>query len=65
MDCKKTSNAEKCPCTYSSCPRKGACCECVAYHRAGGELPGCYFTTVAEREYDRSIEFFIATRAKR
>jgi len=65
MDCKKNSNEEKCSCTYSSCPRKGACCECVAYHRANGELPGCYFSAAAEREYDRSIEFFIATRAKR
>jgi hypothetical protein len=59
MDCKKSSNLKNCACTYEPCPRKGLCCECVAYHRASGELPGCYFTPAAERSYDRSIANFI------
>lgn len=62
MDCKKTVTARTCSCTYEPCPRKGACCDCVAYHRAAGELPGCLFSGEAERTYDRSVENFIASR---
>jgi hypothetical protein len=62
MECQKNSNLKSCNCTYEPCPRKGFCCDCVAYHREGGELPGCYFTAAAERTYDRSIENFIRTR---
>ena len=64
MDCKKNHNKAGCACTYEPCPRKGLCCDCVAYHRAAGELPGCLFTPEAERTYDRSIGNFIRT-AKR
>ena len=60
MDCKKNINIKSCSCTYEPCSRKGLCCDCVAYHRAGGELPACFFTKEAERTYDRSIEKFIA-----
>lgn len=59
MDCKKNSNKAGCACTYEPCPRKGVCCDCVAYHKASGELPGCLFTPEAERTYDRTIENFI------
>lgn len=59
MDCKKDRNKAGCACTYEPCSRKGACCDCVAYHRAGGELPGCFFTPEGERSYDRSVENFI------
>ena len=62
MNCKKTDNAKTCSCTYDPCPRKGLCCDCVAYHRASGELPGCLFSKEAERTYDRSIEKFIASQ---
>ncbi|MBN1128993.1 MAG: hypothetical protein JXA71_08405 [Chitinispirillaceae bacterium] len=48
-----------CPCTYPSCSRHGVCCECIAYHRRLGELPGCFFSPAAEKTYDRSIEAFI------
>ena len=65
MDCKKDSNLKNCSCTYEPCSRKGVCCDCVAYHRASGELPGCYFTATAEKTYDRSIENFIRTRGKK
>lgn len=59
MECKKEENLKNCPCTYSSCSRKGICCECIKYHREKGELPGCYFSKEAEKTYDRSIEKFI------
>ena len=61
MDCKKNDTAKSCACTYEPCPRKGLCCECVAYHRDSGELPGCLFSPEAERTYDRSIGNFIAS----
>ena len=61
MDCKKDSNKAACTCTYEPCSRKGACCDCVAYHRDNGELPGCFFTAEAERSYDRSIANFLRT----
>ncbi|HQA59591.1 MAG: DUF6485 family protein [Dethiobacteria bacterium] len=50
------SNTITCTCTYSSCSRRGKCCECVAYHRRSGEVPGCFFSAAGERTYDRSIE---------
>ena len=52
-------NLAQCPCTYEPCERKGLCCECLRYHRAMGELPGCYFTPEVERTYDRSITRFL------
>ena len=64
MDCKKTDNLKNCSCTYEPCPRKGLCCDCVAYHRAAGELPGCLFDKAAERTYDRSIKNFIASQKR-
>lgn len=62
MDCKKEINLKSCICTYEPCPRKGVCCECIAYHRTAGELPGCLFDEKTEKTYDRSIENFIASR---
>ncbi|MDG5814939.1 DUF6485 family protein [Chitinispirillales bacterium ANBcel5] len=53
----------KCPCTYTSCKRRGNCCQCVSYHRESGEIPGCFFSKNAERTYDRSIEAFIRDRS--
>ncbi|WP_446715256.1 DUF6485 family protein [Caloramator sp. Dgby_cultured_2] len=35
-------NLKGCTCTYTSCSRRGKCCECVAYHRSKGEIPGCF-----------------------
>lgn len=41
-DCpKQEENLKTCACTYQPCPRKGKCCECVAYHRQKGERPAC------------------------
>ncbi len=55
----KDLNAAGCACTYPGCPRHGVCCECVAYHRGKGQIPGCFFPPGAEKEYDRSVEFFL------
>ncbi|MDD2866528.1 MAG: hypothetical protein WC409_01065 [Candidatus Omnitrophota bacterium] len=42
MDCPNSErNTSACPCDYNHCPRKGACCECVAYHRKDKQLPAC------------------------
>ncbi len=54
------SNLAKCNCTYEPCPRKGICCECIAYHKQMGELPACFFPDDVERTYDRSIRRFMA-----
>jgi len=63
-ECILDKNLARCTCTYEPCPRKGRCCECIAYHRASGELPGCLFTADVERTYDRSVERFIALHQK-
>ena len=55
----KCSNKIKCPCTYPDCPRKGKCCECLAYHLNNDELPACCFSKDVEKEYDRSIKKFV------
>ncbi|AZR73812.1 hypothetical protein BBF96_10695 [Anoxybacter fermentans] len=52
-------NSKNCTCTYPGCPRKGVCCECIAYHRKMNQLPGCFFPPEVEKTYDRSIKAFI------
>jgi len=59
MACENKPGMKGCTCTYEPCPRKGNCCECVAYHRRNGEIPGCFFTPRGERSYNRSIAAFI------
>ncbi len=56
-------NLNNCTCTYPTCPRKGNCCACVLHHREAGELPGCFFSTEAERTYDRSITNFLRDKS--
>ena len=58
MECKRESNLRNCSCTYTSCGRMGVSCDCVQYHLAMRQLPGCFFPPEAERTYDRSFEFF-------
>ncbi len=59
MDCKKQQNIdERCTCSYDGCPRKGVCCDCLAYHLKSKQLPGCCFPKDAEATYDRSFEAF-------
>ncbi|MFH1800525.1 MAG: DUF6485 family protein [Candidatus Omnitrophota bacterium] len=60
MECQLVVNKKRCNCTYDPCPRKGICCDCVAYHRAQNQLPACYFPKDIERTYDRSVEKFIS-----
>ena len=63
MECKHLKkNMARCNCTYEPCSRKGYCCECLAYHKAAGELPACYFNAAEERTYNRSITFFLSKR---
>ena len=65
MECNQARNTRRCTCTYEPCPRKGICCECIAYHQQYGELPGCLFPPEVERTYDRSISRFVAAFANR
>jgi hypothetical protein len=58
MECTAEKNRAACTCTYD-CERKGKCCECVAFHRGMGQVPGCFFSKEAERTYDRSIRRFL------
>gem|GEM_PF-76208 len=58
MDCRKEQNLKRCTCSYSPCSRKGICCECLHYHLAHRQLPGCCFPASAEATYDRSFEHF-------
>jgi hypothetical protein len=56
--CNVDKNKVNCGCTFS-CERKGVCCECIDYHRAREELPGCYFPKAAEKTGDRSVANFV------
>lgn len=58
MECQKNNNREQCTCTYSSCDKRGMCCECIQYHLAMRQLPGCCFPSEAEKTYDRSFKAF-------
>ena len=59
--CNQDELIEGCTCSYTSCSRKGKCCECIAYHLKMDELPGCVFAQIskdAEKTYDRSFNHF-------
>ncbi len=58
MECKKSSNASRCKCTYPGCERQGICCECLRYHLGLRQLPASCFPSDVERTYDRSFERF-------
>lgn len=64
MECTIEENKAGCACTYPGCPRKGKCCECIAYHLENGELPGCCFPPEAEKTYDRSFAKFIEVHSR-
>lgn len=57
MECKKNENKSFCSCTYN-CGKKGMCCDCLQYHLAMKQLPGCCFPPEAEKTYDRSFANF-------
>ena len=62
MSC-ENNKSMKCNCTYS-CPRRGKCCECLAYHIRSGEFPACFFSKAAEASYDRSFSALKRDREK-
>ena len=62
MSC-ENNRAMKCNCTYP-CPRRGKCCDCLAYHRRSGEFPACFFSKEAEASYDRSLSRLMKDRGK-
>lgn len=59
MECKKETNLKHCACTYTSCGKRGMCCDCVTFHLGRNEIPGCFFSKKGEASYDRSIANFI------
>jgi len=56
-------NKKDCTCTYD-CDKRGLCCECVAYHRNMGQIPGCLFSPKGEAKWDRSVQCFMSDRGK-
>jgi hypothetical protein len=58
VDCNQEKNLKRCNCTYEPCPRKGNCCDCLAFHLKNRELPGCVFPDAAERTWNRSFDHF-------
>ncbi|MHC4114455.1 MAG: DUF6485 family protein [Planctomycetota bacterium] len=58
MECKQDEHMQTCTCTYQGCSRKGICCECLSYHLASRQLPGCCFPESVEKTYDRSFAAF-------
>lgn len=53
-------NVDNCTCTYTSCSRRGKCCECIMFHREVEiGVPGCLFSKEGEKSYDRSTENFV------
>lgn len=61
----KSKNLENCGCTYTSCSKRGVCCECLKSHWQNRELPGCLFPPEAEKTYNRSLEYFIEVWSKK
>jgi hypothetical protein len=60
-ECDLESRVDSCACTYSSCSRRGKCCECIEYHLNMNQLPGCVFAKIskaAEKSYNRDFEYF-------
>lgn len=61
MECSATGK-DNCSCSYASCSRRGNCCQCVAYHKSKNQFTACFFSTEAERTYDRSLQMLIKDR---
>lgn len=64
MECNVQKNKKKCNCTYEPCPRKGVCCDCIAYHLRMNELPACCFPDDVERTWDRSFAKFVEIHSR-
>ena len=63
-ECNTGKNMQNCNCSYDPCPRKGKCCDCIMYHKRSGQVPACFFSSGAEKTYDRSVENFISDYKK-
>ena len=50
MECKRELNKAACSCPHDDCDRNGRCCECVAYHKAKGQLPVCLRSLFEDQE---------------
>jgi hypothetical protein len=61
----QAQNAAKCTCSYDGCAKHAVCCECLHYHLASKQLPGCCFPADAEKTYDRSFRKFIEVWSER
>ncbi|MCL2630770.1 MAG: hypothetical protein FWD49_04530 [Firmicutes bacterium] len=61
MSCEVSKKHIKCNCTCP-CPRRGRCCECLAYHVGRGNFPACFFSTEAEAKHNRSLETLLQDR---
>jgi hypothetical protein len=58
MECRKEENLTRCPCTSTTCVRRGTCCQCLAAHLASQSLPRCCFPPEPEKARDRSFQGF-------
>ncbi len=54
MACSSNKQSPACNCT-ASCSNHAKCCECIAYHRDLGQFPACFFSSKAEKTWDRSF----------
>ena len=50
-----------CKCSFTNCDKWGKCCSCVLFHREKGGIPGCFFSTEAEKAGNRDLSYFINT----
>ncbi len=64
-ECRVEQKRQSCACTYTSCGKRGICCDCLESHWGEGQLPGCLFPPDVEKTYDRSVERFIKTYQER
>lgn len=55
---REEQNQKRCTCSYPGCSNHALCCECLHYHLASKQLPGCCFPEAAEKTYDRSFKAF-------
>lgn len=62
MECLSEKSLQHCNCTYTSCDKRGNCCQCVAHHKDRGEFPACFFSGSAESSYDRSLAKLVKDR---
>lgn len=42
-------------CTYEPCPRRGKCCDCIAYHLEYEGLLDCVFPSEVWKTFDRPV----------